>query len=140
MRRTGGAGFTLIELMIVIVIVGVVLKMTIPAMAKFVNSSRLVGARNTLMSDLRMADGLAKSQRRSYELRLDTLSYKVVCLSPVSTVLTRSLPTGIKITQRDTASFFPWGLTETMAITLSRKDGNGTSVVRTTAAGQVTHD
>ena len=42
------------------------------------------------------------------------------------------------IAARDTASFYAWGLTETMAITL--RQGSTSKVVRTTASGQVTCD
>ena len=72
------------------------------------------------------------------ELRLAPAQYTIVRLSPATTVLTRQLPTGVTIAARDTASFFAWGLTETMAITL-RQDST-TKVVRTTASGQVTCD
>ena len=128
----------MIELMIVVGVMGAVLMMSIPAMSSFINSSRLSGARNTLMTDLRYARSLATSQRRAYEVRLATNGYTVVGLSPTTTVLTRSLPRGVTFGHADTASFFAWGLTETMTITLNRP--HGSTIVRTTSGGQVTHD
>jgi Tfp pilus assembly protein FimT len=128
----------LIELMIAVGVMGIVFAMTIPAMSKFVNTARLMGARNTLMTDLRYARSLANSQRRGYELRLSTNGYSIVGLTPTQVVLNRALPRGVTIAHSDTASFFPWGLTETMAITLNR--GSNSSVVRTTSSGQVSHD
>lgn len=137
-RRSQVSGFSLIELMITVVVMGVVLAMTAPGISHFVKSSRMAGAQTTLMTDLRYARSLASSRRSTYELRLAPEQYTIVRLSPATTVLTRRLPTGVRIAARDTASFFAWGLTETMAITL-RQDST-TKVVRTTASGQVTCD
>ncbi|MFN8587682.1 MAG: prepilin-type N-terminal cleavage/methylation domain-containing protein [Candidatus Eisenbacteria bacterium] len=137
-RRREPSGFTLIELMIVVVVMGLVLGLTAPAVSRFVRSSRLAGARSTLVNDLRYARSLAASGRTTYELRLAPERYTIVRLAPVDTVLVRALPRGVTIANRDTASFYAWGLTETMAITL--RDGGSSKVIRTTASGQVTCD
>lgn len=137
-RRSQDSGFTLIELMIVVVVMGVVLAMSAPGVTRFVKSSRMAGAQSTLMGDLRYARSLASSRRSTYELRLAPTQYTIVRLSPAATVLTRRLPTGVTVAARDTASFYAWGLTETMAITL--RQGSTSKVVRTTASGQVTCD
>lgn len=137
-RRSEASGFTLVELMIIVVIMGLVLGMTAPGVSRFIRSSRMAGAQNTLMNDLRYARSLATTGRSTYELRLAPTSYQIVRLSPVDTVLVRRLPSGVTIANRDTASFFAWGLTETMAITL--RQGGSTKVIRTTASGQVSCD
>jgi prepilin-type N-terminal cleavage/methylation domain-containing protein len=138
LRRTDPPGFTLIELMVTIVVMGLVLMMTAPGITRFVKSSRLAGAQNMLMGDLRYTRSLASSKRTTYELRLAPSAYAVVSLSPVRTVLSRTLPSGVTIAHSDTASFYAWGLTETMVITLNQ--GSTSKVIRTTAGGQVTCD
>ena len=96
LRRSETSGFTLIELMIIVVIMGIVLAMTAPGVSRFVASSRLAGARSALMGDLRYARSLATTGGGTYEMRLDSTSYSIVRVSPSSTVLRRSpsWPTG----------------------------------------------
>lgn len=134
-RRTEASGFTLIELMIIVGIMGIVLAMTAPSVSNFIASSRLTGARSTLMGDLRHARSLATTQRATYELRLASSGYSIVNLATSDTVLARTLPRGVTIATSDTARFFAWGLTEAMAITLQQ--GGSSKVIRTTANGQV---
>jgi prepilin-type N-terminal cleavage/methylation domain-containing protein len=136
--RKAVAGFSLIELMVTLMLMGLLLSMTVPAISSYANSSRLAGARSVLMSDLRLARSLATAQRTNYEVRLDSTSYSIRRLSPAQTILTRRLPRGIGLAHRDTASFYPWGLTETMTITL--RQGTHNSIVRTASNGQVSHD
>ena len=96
-RRSEASGFTLVELMIIVVIMGIVLGMTAPGVSRFLRSSRMAGAQNTLMNDLRYARSLATTGRSTYELRLAPTSYQIVRLSPVDTVLSRRLPSGVTI-------------------------------------------
>lgn len=139
MRGTKGErGFTLIEMAAVIAVMGIVFAMTATAMSGLMRSSRLAGARNTLMLDMRWARSRASAQRRTYELRHDTAGYSVVALSPTTTVLRRMMPAGVAMTGVDTTTFFAWGLSEPAVISLSQGDHNAT--VRLTAAGRVSHD
>jgi type IV fimbrial biogenesis protein FimT len=55
MEETGHAGFTLIELLITVALVALLAAAAVPAMSQFVDSSRLRGAAEQLVQDLRQA-------------------------------------------------------------------------------------
>jgi prepilin-type N-terminal cleavage/methylation domain-containing protein len=140
LMKTGhdARGFSLIELLVVIGVLGLLVAITVPGISGFAGSVRVSGAANTLAADLRYARALASAQRKTYAVTFEASNYSVVRLSPAATVRTRALPRGVACAASDTATFFPWGLTTPTTITVS---GNGRSnVVRLTANGSVSHD
>lgn len=138
MDARNSRGYTLVELMVVIVILTILLGVGVSGMVNFNNAQRLIGARAGLMTDLRYAQSLARSQQLTYEVRLSSASYSIVCPSTATTVLVRPLPAGVTIAAADTVVFYPWGLATADVITVSQ--GSTTRIVRTSPTGQVTHD
>ena len=61
-RVSGNKGFTLVELMIVVAIMGLMLAVSIPAFGKFLQSWRLQGDASEIASSLRHARSLAVSK------------------------------------------------------------------------------
>lgn len=131
-------GYTLSELMVVFAVIGIIMMATIPSFASYVRSSRLSGATSTLANDLHYARALANSQHTNYELRRTTTGYSLVRLSPASTVLSRTLPSGVTITSAGSTTFYSWGLTQPATITLQQ--GDKSRVVSLSAGGRVTRD
>jgi prepilin-type N-terminal cleavage/methylation domain-containing protein len=131
-------GFSLLELMIVLTIIGLVAGFSVPTIVRFTESSRLAGAMHLLVDDIRFARSLATSQRRTYVLRRSGTTYAVACVSPSATVLRRELPRNVSFTAVDSTRFFAWGLTQPASITLRQRDQ--TRLVTLGAGGQVLHD
>ncbi|MBI5169265.1 MAG: GspH/FimT family pseudopilin [Candidatus Eisenbacteria bacterium] len=132
-------GFTLLELMIVLVVLGVVAAMVAPPVAGMLRSSRLAGATNTLVSDIYYARSLANQQRRTFTILFtDSVHYTLARTSPAQVYRTRALPRGVRATATDTVTFYAWGLTEPVAVTL-RADSSS-RVLRVGANGSVTRD
>jgi prepilin-type N-terminal cleavage/methylation domain-containing protein len=136
--RHDARGFSLIELLVVIGVMGLLVAMTIPGISGLIRSTRVTGAANMLAADLRYAHSLASSERKTYAVTFGSNKYAVVRMSPVSTIRTRSLPRGVACAASDTAKFFAWGLTTPATITMS--GGGRSNVVRLSATGRVTHD
>jgi prepilin-type N-terminal cleavage/methylation domain-containing protein len=104
-------GFTLLELMIAVAIIGVVALMCMPAFAHYQSSLALVQARDGLVADLRYArqqavtrhrsvvvsfgNGAVTTDIRSYRLHTDLNASRTV--NPGEPVLVRTLPTGVKL-------------------------------------------
>jgi prepilin-type N-terminal cleavage/methylation domain-containing protein len=131
-------GFSLTELMIVVSVLSLLWAVIVPPMTSFVRSSRVIGAAETMISDIRSARSLATSERRTYRIELGTSEYRIVQISPPDTVRTRGLPSGVSCSTSDTLSFYPWGLTTPASITIS---GNGPSTtVQLSATGSATRD
>ena len=130
-------GFTLVEIMIVIVVMGMLIAIAAPAVSGFLRSSRMAGASNTLIADLHYARTLATEQRTNYEIRFNASNYSIVRVSPLTTVTTRTLPQGVTCASSGTAAFFAWGLTTPVTVTIT---GTGTpKTIKLMANGLVTH-
>jgi prepilin-type N-terminal cleavage/methylation domain-containing protein len=128
-------GFTLIELMVVVVVFGLLIGISVPAISSYLKSSRLAGATNTLDADFHYARSLANTQRKSYEVIFQGTKYSVAQVSPLVTVLTRQLPAGVSVAATDTATFFAWGLTDPITVTMTQ--GSKTRVAHLAVNGRI---
>jgi len=137
-RRYEQGGFSLIELVIVVGLLGVLFAIGLPATSGYLRSSSLAGASSTLVADFRYARSLANSERRTYEILFTPNAYELRRLSPAATIRTRTLPRGVTFTASDTAVFYAWGLTD--PITIELDNGRNKNVLRLSANGSVARD
>ena len=56
-------GFTLIETMVIVAIIGMLAGLGVPALSQYVQRQRVVGATNTLIADIQYARSLAIARR-----------------------------------------------------------------------------
>jgi general secretion pathway protein H len=73
-------GFTLIEIMIVIVIIGITVGFALIAFGDFGESKRIMFAAEQLVSNLRLAQQKAIIETATLGLRIDTNSYQILQL------------------------------------------------------------
>lgn len=133
-RRDREKGFTLTEMAVLLAVIGIVAGIAVFGTSRMVRSSRLSGAGQTLVADLRYARALATTQRRTVQVLFGTNGYSIVA---ADTVLTRTCPPGVSCTATDTATFFAWGLSVPVTITFANEDGS--TVYQTAANGSVSH-
>lgn len=131
-------GFSLIELMIVVVVMGLIVAIAVPTMSSYLRSSRISGATHMLEGDFHYAHSLAHEQRRTYQILFQARTYAVIQVNPVDTIRVRTMPTGVSCTASDTAKFYPWGLTD--PVTVSMAVGSHADTLRLSANGSVSHD
>jgi Tfp pilus assembly protein PilE len=137
-RRHRDEGFTLIELVVIVGLIGVLFAMAVPSVSGFLRSSRVTGASNTLVADLRYGRSLASAQRKSYQISFTGSSYTLSAVSPVQTITRRTLPSGVTCSASGTATFFSYGLTT--PVTVRMVAGHDTSAVILGVNGSVTRD
>jgi Tfp pilus assembly protein FimT len=136
-RRHGhSSGFTLIELVVIVGLMGLLLLFAVPATKRYMDSNRMTGAANTLAADMHEAHTLASAENRTYSIVFGASSYALVRGNPVVTVRTRQLPSGVTATASDTATFYAWGLSDPVTVRLLGK--RDSAVVRLATNGSVT--
>ena len=105
-------GFTLPEVMITIVLIGIVMAIASSTWFGVVESRRVDSAADQLASDLRLAHSRATNQLVAWEVRISSDSsttYQLVKLSSPEVVADRSLPDGTQVVSATTVRFTPDG-------------------------------
>lgn len=137
-RQPSPAGFSLVELLVALTVLGLLFAAGLPAVSGYLRASRVAGAMNTLIADLHQTRSLASMRRQTYGIAFDSGLYRIVETATGTAVRSRTLPRGVACSAPDTATFFAWGLTSPLSITLA--EGGVTRTVQLNANGSVTHD
>ena len=132
------AGFTLIETMIIVVIIGVIAGITIPSFMKYFQTQKLVGARSELLSDISYARSLAIARRTTFQLVFTGSEYRIIEPGPNTVIRRREAPSGVLITADANPNFYPHGLADAANIVVTGSRGNST--VNLLPTGMATHD
>ena len=123
--RHGRSGFTLVELMITLSILGIGLTLVLPRINESIRLARLEQTQAQLQSDLKLAVSTAKATGRSVILSFNANGYSVLD-SGDSTRVYASLdvPSGITMTSSGNAQIFPWGLVDGGTVQISCSSGS----------------
>jgi type IV fimbrial biogenesis protein FimT len=128
-------GFSLVELVIVLSILGLLIAIGVPSVMSYMRTSRRVGAAQSLEGDFRYAHVVATTKQKTCIVVFASDHYDVKQVSPATTLLTRTMPRGVSCASTDTATFYAWGLTDPVTVTLS--DQHDTSTVRLSSNGRI---
>jgi Tfp pilus assembly protein FimT len=123
--------------MVVLIVIGIVLAVAVPATTKFMRSNQLVGATNTLIADIHYTRSLATMRRKSYQITFGANGYTISQVAPLDTISTHALPSGVNCTASGTATFFAWGLSAPVAVTI--RSGTDSTTVQVSTNGSVSH-
>ena len=131
-------GFTLIETMVIVAILGVLLGLTIPAFGNYIARQKVIGARTELMADLQYARSLAIARRTTFRIDFTASDYQLILPGPDDVIRQRTAPDGVTFNADTNPNFYPWGLSDACNIQV----GNFkiTSTVSLLPNGSVSHD
>jgi prepilin-type N-terminal cleavage/methylation domain-containing protein len=115
----GQHGFTLLEMIFVVVAIGIVLAITVPAFGNFIRSSRVAGATNELLGDLHYTRSLAVGKRRNHHIEFSADAYEIKETATDEVIRRRELPKGVTCASTVDPSFYAWGLADAATITLN---------------------
>lgn len=105
-------GFTLIETMIIVTLVGVLAGLTIPAFAKYLQRQKVQGARNELVADIQYARSLAISRRTTFRIDFAADQYQIIQNGPDTVMRTKAAPDGLTFNSDANPNFYAWGLAD----------------------------
>ncbi|MBK8167911.1 MAG: prepilin-type N-terminal cleavage/methylation domain-containing protein [bacterium] len=123
MKRTSRQGFTLVEMMLVISLVGVMAAMAAPPFFRYLASNRLATQADRMVADLQYARSLSVSNAQILRFSVTEAGYTL--RNPNSGVLIRdySFCAGAGLDAAQTADFYPWGMADPVVFTLSNPAG-----------------
>jgi type II secretion system protein H len=116
-------GFSLVELMVLVGILGIVTALSIPNFSRYVRSNRLSTTADRLAADLSLARTLAVSNGRIYRLTATAEGYTIT--DPVSgqTIREREYEGEVALVGEALVNFFPWGMADAATLDLSSSVG-----------------
>ncbi|MCK9996572.1 MAG: prepilin-type N-terminal cleavage/methylation domain-containing protein [Candidatus Krumholzibacteria bacterium] len=116
-------GFSLIEMMVVIAIVGVIAGISGPPIFRYINSNRLQTDADRLGADLQYARTLSISTSTILRFTSTQAGYQLT--DPITGTIIRDkvFENGMQLAADQTADFFPWGMADATVFNISNNTG-----------------
>jgi prepilin-type N-terminal cleavage/methylation domain-containing protein len=136
-RRIGRDGYTLVEMMVTIAVIGLLAAIVVPNFSGYLKRTREAGSRNQLMTDIYYARSLAIAKRRTVRIDFTDTQYRVIDTIDNSVERTTDAPNGVTFAATSNPNFYAWGLADAADITLT--GSSGAVVLSVLPTGTVEH-
>jgi type II secretion system protein H len=124
MPMRGRAGFTLVEMMVLVGIFGLVVALAIPNVASYVRSNQLDTSVDRMAADLNLARTMSITNGRIFRLTTTEGGYRLVDTISGEVLRNRSFEGDVALDAADSAQFFPWGMAEAKVFNLKSSVGD----------------
>ncbi len=131
-------GFSLIELMVIVAIVGVIAGISAPPIFRYVNSNRLQTNADRMASDLQYARTLSVSSNVVLHFSSTPGGYTLTRPASGDTIRERTFEHDLGLATTQSSDFYPWGMADAAVFNLS--NSTGTMVVNLLPTGLVEVD
>lgn len=131
-------GFTLIETMIIVAILGVLAGITIPAFSNYLHRQKVIGATNQLIADMQYARSIAIARRTTFRIEFEQDRYRIILPGPDDVIRDKTAPDGVTFNADADPNFYAWGLADACNVAVG--NFKKTTNVTLLPNGTVTHD
>jgi len=133
-RRTN-QGFTLVELMVILGLMGLLISISVPSMQGYMQSNRFDVTCDQLTSDLALTRSLAVARGRVLRFSATATGYRITDPGAGTLIRERSFEGSVSLGGIAQADFFPWGAADATILDLG--DGCQTRTVNILPTGIV---
>ncbi len=119
----GTRGFTLVELMVVIIIIGVVSSMSVPPLFRYVASHRLQTTTDRFTADIQFARSVAISNAQIINFSTTETNYTLSDGLTGDILRHVEFDTGLSMDCNHSVMFYPWGMADDDVFKLSSAAG-----------------
>jgi type II secretion system protein H len=128
--RHSRGGFTLVELMVTLAIMGIGLTLVLPRINASIRQARLEQTQARLQSDLKLAVSTAKATGRVVILNFTDTGYRVQdSIDSTRIYASNEVPSGVSMISSGNAQIFPWGLVDGGTVEISSSAGSSTLTI-----------
>lgn len=120
----GRSGFSLVEMMMVVLLIGIVATVAAPPMFRYLQSSRLQTTADKMTADLQFARSLAIANGVILQFSTTEAGYILRNPSDGSVLRTENFEGGMQLAAAQNTFFFPWGMADATTFTMN---GHGQS-------------
>ena len=115
------AGFSLVEMMIVVMLIGILAGISAPPMLKYLASSQLQTSSDRMIGDLQYARTLAISNGTILRFSATIDGYTLTNPNTNATLRSRVFSEGMTLDQAQSTDFFPWGMANSVDFVLANR-------------------
>lgn len=110
MKRATNQGFTLVETMLVLCLVGVMASMAAPPFFRYLAANELAVQADRMVADMQYARSLSVANSQILRFTATAAGYRVT--NPLTGIVIResTFGHGLNLDRNQTADFFPWGM------------------------------
>jgi len=116
-------GFTLSELMVVIIIIGLMSAVTAPPLFRYMQSNRLQTSTDRMVADLQYARSLAISNGQILRFSATEAGYTLTDPTDGRLLREKNFDHGMALDAAVSVDFFPWGTANAANLEISNKSG-----------------
>ena len=117
------SGFSLIELMVLVAIVGVIAGISAPPIFRYVNSNRLQTNADRMASDLQYVRTLSVSRSIIMRVSSTPTGYKLTDPATGDIIRERTFEHGLGLATTQSSDFYPWGMADATVFNMSNSTG-----------------
>jgi len=118
-RAKTRAGFSLVEMMMVILLVGLVATIATPPMFRYLQSSRLQTNSDQLAADLQYARSLSIANGTILQFASTEAGYVLSNPGTGQVFKTKNFDNGMQLAAAQNTFFFPWGMADATVFTMN---------------------